>query len=40
MIKSYLFAAAATVSVIVSGAYAAEMLPTETFKVLPAELAH
>ena len=39
MIKSYLFAAAATVSVIVSGASAAESLPTETFKVLPAQLA-
>ena len=39
MIKSYLFAAAAIVSVTVSGASAAESLPTETFKVLPAKLA-
>jgi uncharacterized protein GlcG (DUF336 family) len=39
MVKSYLLAAAATVSVLIGGAMAAESLPTETFKVLPANLA-
>ncbi len=38
MVKSCLFAAAATASVLVSGAYAAESLPMETFKILPAKL--
>ena len=39
MVKSCLFAAAATAGVIISSAYAAESLPMETFKILPANLA-